>query len=186
MNVLFDSRMLNRPLSGLERVQLNVLRELVRLPQIKRLRVVLIKGTCPAKPLPDGVETCEVQTSDDIVKLLTDPAQRPDLYHLTWFPDTTPRDLFLPLLAQASVVEVHDAILNRHPEYFPDREHWTWYNSYIKQMIRNCDRLLVHSRSVIGEIERDLDGDPTIADVAPLAVDPDFHQRLPADEVRRR
>src|SRR5712672_2271981 len=186
MNVLFDSPMLNRPLSGLERVQLNVLRELVRLPQIKRLRVVLIKGTCPAKPLPDGVETCEVQTSDDIVKLLTDPAQRPDLYHLTWFPDTTPRDLFLPLLAQASVVEVHDAILNRHPEYFPDREHWTWYNSYIKQMIRNCDRLLVHSRSVIGEIERDLDGDPTIADVAPLAVDPDFHQRLPADEVRRR
>ena len=33
---------------------------------------------------------------------------------MTWFPDTTPRDLFLPLIAPASVVEVHDAILNRH------------------------------------------------------------------------
>ena len=91
MDVLFDARMLNRPLSGLERVQLNVLRELVRLPQVKRLRVVVIKGTNPAKPIPPEVERCEVQTTEDIIKVLTDPRQRPDVYHMTWFPDATPR-----------------------------------------------------------------------------------------------
>lgn len=186
MDILFDARMLNRPLSGLERVQLNVLRELSQLPQVKRLRVVLLANTRTAKPLPRSVERCEVWTTEDIVKVLTDPAQQPDVYHMTWFPDTTPRDLFLPLLAPASVVEVHDAILNRHPEYFPDRQHWEWYNSYIKRLVRNSDRLLVHSRSVIGEIERDLHGDPSIADVAPLAVDPDFHQPLDAAKVRAR
>lgn len=186
MDILFDARMLNRPLSGLERVQLNVLRELANLPKVKRLRVVVIKHTNPAKPLPANVERCEVWTTEDIVKVLTDPAQRPDVYHMTWFPDTTPRDLFLPLLAPASVVEVHDAILNRHPEYFPDREHWDWYNGFIKRLIRNSDRLLVHSESVKGEIERDLGGDPSIADVAPLAVDPDFHAPLPAAEVKQR
>ncbi|MBX3462911.1 MAG: glycosyltransferase family 4 protein [Planctomycetes bacterium] len=186
MDILFDARMLNRPLSGLERVQLNVLRELSNLPQVKRLRVIVIRHTNPAKPLPERVERCEVWTTEDIVKVLTDPAQRPDVYHMSWFPDTTPRDLFLPLLAPASVVEVHDAILNRHPEYFPDQEHWRWYNGYIQRLIRNCDRLLVHSESVKGEIERDLHGDPSIADVAPLAVDPDFHAPLPADEVQRR
>jgi glycosyltransferase involved in cell wall biosynthesis len=186
MDILFDARMLNRPLSGLERVQLNVLRELSNLPQVKRLRVIVLKDTHTAKPLPDAVERCEVWTTDDIIKVLTDPAQRPDVYHMSWFPDQTPRDLFLPLLAKASVVEVHDAILNRHPEYFPDQEHFHWYNGYIKRLIRNSDRLLVHSESVKGEIERDLDGDPTIADVAPLAVDPDFHSPLADDEVKRR
>lgn len=186
MDVLFDARLLNRPISGLERVQLNVLRELACLPQVKRLRVVVIRGTVPAKPLPANAELVEVLTTEDIVKILTDPAQSPDVYHLTWFPDSTPRDLVLPLLAKASVVEVHDAILNRHPEYFPDREHWQWYHGYIQRLVRNADRLLVHSRSVMGEIERDLKGDASIADLAPLAVDPDFHQALPADEVRRR
>ncbi len=186
MDILFDARMLNRPMSGLERVQLNVLRELSELPQVKRLRVILVRHTHTAKPLPPNVERCEVWTTEDIVKILTDPAQRPDVYHMSWFPDSTPRDLFLPLLAPASVVEVHDAILNRHPEYFPDREHWEWYTAFIRRLIRNADRLLVHSRSVIGEIERDLDGEPGIADVAPLAVDPDFHRALPAGEVRKR
>ncbi|MEO6595857.1 MAG: glycosyltransferase family 1 protein [Planctomycetota bacterium] len=186
MDILFDARMLNRPMSGLERVQLNVLRELSQLPGVSRLRVVLLRNTHTAKPLPQGIERCEVWTTEDIVKVLTDEKQRPDVYHMTWFPDTTPRDLFLPLLAKASVVEVHDAILNRHPEYFPDREHWEWYNTFIKRLIRNSDRLLVHSKSVIGEIEKDLQGDPSIADVAPLAVDPDFHQPLPPDEVKRR
>jgi glycosyltransferase involved in cell wall biosynthesis len=186
MDILFDARMLNRPLSGLERVQLNVLRELCNLPQVKRLRVIVLKNTHTAKPLPKAVERCEVWTTEDIVKVLTDPAQRPDVYHMSWFPDQTPRDLFLPLLAPASVVEVHDAILNRHPEYFPDQEHFHWYNGYIKRLIRNSDRLLVHSTSVKGEIERDLDGDPSIADVAPLAVDPDFHTALDAAEVKRR
>lgn len=186
MDILFDARMLNRPMSGLERVQLNVLRELSQLPQVKRLRVVLIKHTHTAKPLPPSVERCEVWTTEDIVKVLTDPKQRPDVYHMTWFPDTTPRDLFLPLLAPASVVEVHDAILNRHPEYFPDQEHWRWYDGFIKRLIRNSDRLLVHSKSVISEIEKDLHGDPRIADVAPLAVDPDFHHPLPEAEVKKR
>ena len=186
MDVLFDARMLNRPLSGLERVQLNVLRELSQLPGISRLRVVLVHNTHPAKPLPEGVEKVEVWTTEDILKVLQDPAQRPDVYHMTWFPDNTPRDLWLPLAAPASVVEVHDAILNRHPEYFPDAEHWQWYNDFIKRLIRNCDRLLVHTRSVAGEIEQDLAGDASIADVAPLAVDPDFHSPLPEAEVRSR
>ena len=186
MDILFDARMLNRPMSGLERVQLNVLRELCELPDVTRVRVVMQRHTNPAKRLPEAVERCEVWTTEDIVKILTDSEQQPDVYHMTWFPDTTPRDLFLPLLAPASVVEVHDAILNRHPEYFPDREHWHWYNHFIERLIRNCDRLLVHSRSVIGEVERDLHGDPSIADVAPLAVDPDFHVPLPPDEVRHR
>lgn len=186
MDILFDARMLNRPMSGLERVQLNVLRELSQLPKVSRLRVVLIKHTHTAKPLPESVERCEVHTTEDIVKVLTDERQRPDVYHMTWFPDTTPRDLFLPLLAPASVVEVHDAILNRHPEYFPDREHWNWYNAFIKRLIRNCDRLLVHSKSVAGEIGKDLQGNPRIADVAPLAVDPDFHHPLATDEVKKR
>jgi alpha-1,3-rhamnosyl/mannosyltransferase len=186
MDILFDARMLNRPLSGLERVQLNVLRELSQLPEVKRIRVVVVKHTNTAKPLPASVERCEVWTTDDIIQILTDPAQRPDVYHMTWFPDSTPRDLFLPLLAPASVVEVHDAILNRHPEYFPDREHFDWYNSYIKQLVRNSDRLLVHSRSVIAEIEQDLCGDGSIADLAPLAVDPDFHNPLSAGEVKER
>ncbi len=186
MDILFDARMLNRPLSGLERVQLNVLRELSQLPKVKRLRVIVIKHTHTAKPLPESIERCEVWTTEDIVKVLTDPAQQPDVYHMSWFPDTTPRDLFLPLLAPASVVEVHDAILNRHPEYFPDREHWEWYNSFIRRLVRNCDRLLVHSKSVAGEVERDLGGDASIADLAPLAVDPDFHTPLPAAEVKKR
>jgi glycosyltransferase involved in cell wall biosynthesis len=186
MDILFDARMLDRPLSGLERVQLNLLRELSTLPGVRRLRVVLLRNSRTAKPLPEAVERCEVGTTEDIVKVLTDPAQRPDVYHLSWFPDTTPRDLFLPLLAPASVVQVPDAILNRHPEYFPNREHYEWYNAFVKRLIRNCDRLLVYSRSVVGEIVRDLEGDPSIADVAPLAVDPDFHEPLRADEVRRR
>ncbi|MBL8748068.1 MAG: glycosyltransferase family 4 protein [Planctomycetes bacterium] len=186
MDILFDARMLDRPMSGLERVQLNVLRELSLLPKVKRLRVVLIKHTQTAKPLPESVERCEVFTTEDIVKVLTDEKERPDVYHMTWFPDTTPRDLFLPLIAPASVVEVHDAILNRHPEYFPDREHWDWYNAFIKRLIRNSDRLLVHSKSVASEIEKDLQGNAAIADVAPLAVDPDFHTPLSAAEVKKR
>jgi glycosyltransferase involved in cell wall biosynthesis len=184
MDVLFDARLLNRALSGLERVQLNVLRELSQMSEITRLRLIVLKGTEPAKPLPQNIEKVEVWTTDDIIKVIVD--DKPDVYHMTWFPDTTPRDLWLPLLAPASVVEVHDAILNRHPEYFPSEDLWRWYDSFIKRLIRNADRLLVHTKSVAREIKDDLDGDSSIADIAPLAVDPDLQTPLSKEEVERR
>jgi alpha-1,3-rhamnosyl/mannosyltransferase len=121
-----------------------------------------------------------VARSEDILALLLhkDKDQRPDVYHLTWFPDREPWDVMLPLAASASVVEVHDAILNRHPEYHPDRATWEWYHRFVRRLVRNSDRLLVHSRSVVGEIVTDLDGDGDIVDVAPLAVDPVLTQPL--------
>jgi hypothetical protein len=55
MDILFDARMLNHPMSGLERVQLNVLRELCQLPDVKRVRVVLQRHE-PGQAAARGVE----------------------------------------------------------------------------------------------------------------------------------
>src|SRR5262245_33398221 len=56
MHVLFDARLLHRPLSGLERVQRNLLRELGRHPRIDRLRVVLQHGTRLPETFPARAE----------------------------------------------------------------------------------------------------------------------------------
>ena len=188
MHVLFDARLLHRPLSGLERVQRNLLREIARLPGITRLRVVVMHGTALPPSFPERAEPVFVRSTEDILRVLTDPdpVQQPDVYHLTWFPDRTPRDLWLPVAAKESVVEVHDAILNRHPEYHPDQHCWAWYHSFVQALVRSCDRLLCHSQSVVREVADVLDGDPRIADVAPLAVEPTLRQPLAAVEVSER
>ena len=183
MHLLFDARLLHRPLSGLERVQRNLLRELAARSDITRLRVLIKPGTKLPADVGErqNVEPVEVATTEDILAVLLDPdpTERPDVYHLTFFPDRNPRDLLLPMAANASVVEVHDAILNRHPEYFPQREEWEWYHTFVQRLVRNCDRLLVHSRSVAGEVVKDLNGDRQIIDLAPLAVDPVLKELLP-------
>jgi glycosyltransferase involved in cell wall biosynthesis len=188
MHLLFDARLLHRPLSGLERVQRNLLRELALQPKITRLRVLVMHGTRLPATFPQRAEPIFVHGTEDILRVLStaDPKERPDVYHLSWFPDRTPRDLWLPLAAKASVVEVHDAILNRHPEYHPNRDAWAWYHAFVKTLVRSCDRLLCHSTSVVQEVQRDLDGDPHIATVAPLAVEPTLRAPLAAADVQQR
>ena len=186
MKVLYDARLLHRPLSGLERVQRNVLRELGKSTRIQRLRVLVTQGTVLPDAFPSNAEAVPVHGTEDILRELLTPETRPDVYHLTWFPDRHPRDLWLPLAAKASVVEVHDAILNRHPEYHPNHECWKWYHSFVCNLVRNADRLLCHSRSVIEEVVHDLNGDRKRCDLAPLAVEPDLRVPLPDDEARSR
>ncbi len=186
MNVLFDARLLHRPLSGLERVQRNLLRELAASPRIERLRVLVMQGTRLPADFPERAEPVYVHGTEDILRILLDPAQAPDVYHLTWFPDRNPRDLWLPLVAKASVVEVHDAILNRHPEYHPNHDCWKWYHSFVQRLVRNGDRLLCHSRSVIEEVVNDLGGSRSDCDLAPLAVEPSLRTPLAEDDVRAR
>lgn len=185
MHVLFDARLLHRPLSGLERVQRNLLRELAANPAITRLRVVVMHGTKLPAEFPKRAEPVFVHGTEDILRELTGK-EAPDVYHLSWFPDRNPRDLWLPLVAKSSVVEVHDAILNRHPEYHPNHECWKWYSSFVTRLVRNADRLLVHSRSVVKEVENDIGGDPSICDLAPLAVEPTLRTPLTAEAARAR
>lgn len=189
MHLLFDARLIHRPLSGLERVQRNLLRELVTHPEIRRLQVLVHPGTKLPRHLEGTrIEPVEVSTSEDILAVLVHPDtdQRPDVYHLSYFPDRSPWDVILPLAARASVVEVHDAILNRHPEYYPDRGTWEWYCGFVCRLVQNADRLLAHSESVTREIARDLGGDPAIVDLAPLAVDPLLREPLPEREALAR
>jgi len=185
MDVLYDARLLHRPLSGLERVQRNMLRALAARRDVHRLRAFVLAGTRLPADLPTRLEVVPVHSTEDMLApLLADDA--PDVYHLSWFPDRNPRDLLLPIAAPASVVEVHDAILNRHPEYHPERRTWDWYHMFVRRLVRSSDRLLIHSESARAEIERDLEGDPSIADLAPLAVDPALLRPLPSDEVAAR
>jgi len=189
MHLLFDARLIHRPLSGLERVQRNLLRELACHREIRRLRVLVQPGTrLPGSLEGTGIEPVAVATSAEILAVLLhrDENERPDVYHLSYFPDRNPWDVMLPLAARASVVEVHDAILNRHPEYHPDRRAWDWYHRFVCRLVRNADRLLAHSSSVVSEITKDLGGDATVVDVAPLAADPVFKQPLPEREAVMR
>ena len=101
MHVLFDARLLHRPLSGLERVQRNLLRELSVHPAITRLRVVVMHGTRLPEQFPKNAEVVFVHGTEDILRELTGK-DAPDVYHLTWFPDRNPRDLWLPLMAKSS------------------------------------------------------------------------------------
>ena len=188
MHVLFDARLLHRPLSGLERVQKNLLRELALLPGIRRLSVAVLRGTRLPQDFPQQARVLEVDGGDDLLAHLLDPEPkaRPDVYHLTYFPDRAPHELLLPIAAKASVVEVHDAILNRHPEYHASPAAHAAYDAFVRALVRSCDRLLVHSESVRGEVERDLGGDPQLCDLAPLAIDPDLARPLPAADVAAR
>jgi len=186
MKVLFDARLLHRPLSGLERVQRNLVRELAAHRGIERLRVLVQTGTRPPDGFPARAELVPVSGTEDILRELIDPQRKSDVYHLTWFPDRNPRDVWLPVAAPASVVEVHDAILNRHPEYHPSSESWQWYHAFVCTLVRGADRLLVHSKSVITEVERDLGGDRNRCDLAPLAVEPTLRTPLSASEAAAR
>lgn len=188
MHVLFDARLLHRPLSGLERVQKNLLRELAMSPKITRLSALVMRGTKLPADIPENARPVEVQTTEDILAILladTD-RDRPDVYHMTFFPDRSPKDLWLPIAAHASVVEVHDAILNRHPEYHPDARSFAGYDAFVRRLVRSCDRLLVHSKSVVKEVVDDLGGDGRIADVAPLAVDPALAEPLVRADAQKR
>src|SRR5690606_27766513 len=97
MHVLFDARLLHRPLSGLERVQRNLVRELSRRPEIGRLQVAVLAGTRPPAELGPRAEIVEVHGTEDLLARLLAPvpADRPDVYHLSFFPDRSPRDLLL-------------------------------------------------------------------------------------------
>ena len=157
-----------------------MIRELSARPEIERLRIVVMAGTQLPRDLPAGVEVVPVNDTEDILAVLldNDPAERPDVYHLSWFPDRSPRDLLLLLAAEAAVVEVHDAILNRHPEYHPSERNWAWYDGFVKQLVARADRLLVHSESVAGEVVDDLGGERNKCDLAPLAVDPSLEENV--------
>jgi glycosyltransferase involved in cell wall biosynthesis len=186
MKVLFDARLLHRPLSGLERVQRNLLRELGASNRIRRLRVLVRHGTRLPEDFPARAEAVPVHGTEGILKELLSAEHRPDVYHLTWFPDRSPRDLWLPVAAPAAVVEVHDAILNRHPEYHPDLACWEWYNSFVRTLVQVADRLLCHSQSVVGEIVHDLGGVADRCDLAPLAVEPGLRVPLAKADARAR
>lgn len=162
-----------------------MLRTLAHRSEIRRLRAFVTPGTRLPAAVPERVEAIPVHSTEAMLAVLLGP-DRPDVYHLSYFPDRNPRDLWLPLAAHASVVEVHDAILNRHPEYHGDRRGWDWYHAFVKRLVRSSDRLLVHSESARREVERDLDGDASIADLAPLAVDPSLLRPLSESEVEER
>ena len=185
MHVLFDGRLLHHSLSGLQRCQRNLLRELSRRPEITRLSVLVEEGHPLPQPWPEQAVAVPEISAQEVLRLLLHelPEERPDVYHITWFPTERPQELLLALAANATVVEVHDAILNRHPEYHPDDERWSWYDQFVKTLVRSCDRILVHSNSVRDELERDLDGDRSISDLAPLAVDPALREPLPEAEL---
>ena len=185
MHILFDARLLHRPLSGLERVQRNLLRELAAHPAVTRLRVVVMHGTKLPECFPKRAEPVFVHCTEDILRELIGK-DAPDVYHLSWFPDRNPRDLWLPLIAKSSVVEVHDAILNRHPEYHPNHDCWKWYSSFVTRLCGNADRLLVHSRSVMQEVANDVGGDASRCDLAPLAVEPTLRTPLSVEEAKAR
>ena len=185
MHILFDARLLHRPLSGLERVQRNLLRELAAHPAVTRLRVVVMHGTKLPECFPKRAEPVFVHCTEDILRELTGK-DAPDVYHLSWFPDRNPRDLWLPLIAKSSVVEVHDAILQRHPEYHPNHDCWKWYSSFVTRLCGNADRLLVHSRSVMQEVANDIGSDASRCDLAPLAVEPTLRTPLSAEDAKAR
>lgn len=184
MHVLFDARLLHRSTSGLERVQQNLLRGLAAHRDVTRLRALVRRGTDPAL-LPAGVEGVPVQTAEDVLAvLLADgPAERPDVLHMTFFPDRNPRDLLLPAAARGSVVSVTDAILNRHPDYFPSAGEHAWYHRFVRALVQSADRVLSYTRSAAREAVDDLGADPARVDVASLAVDPALATPLPAAEV---
>ncbi len=188
MHLLFDARLLHRPLSGLERIQRNLLRELALRPEITRLRALIQKGGRIAENLPARVELVEVADSEDILALLLDerPERRPDVFHMTWFPDRSPRDLFLPEAARATVLTFADAILHRHPEYHESPEAAAWYSSFARALAQGCDRLVAISESAAQEAIHDLGADAERVDVAYLAVDPDLARPLDPRDLRAR
>jgi glycosyltransferase involved in cell wall biosynthesis len=183
MHVLFDARLLHRGLSGLERVQRNLLRALARRSDLRRLRAVVHRGTELGPGMPD-VERLEVGGSDELLAALLspDPALRPDVYHLSWFPDRNPREVWLPQIVPSCIVEMHDAILNRHPEYHPSRAGFDWYNGFVHRLLQGADRVLVHSEAVARDAERMFSVPADRIDRAPLAVDPELAEPLPDAE----
>ena len=70
MHILFDARLLHRPLSGLERVQRNLLRELAAHPAVTRLRVVVMHGTKLPECFPKRAEPVFVHCTEDILREL--------------------------------------------------------------------------------------------------------------------
>ena len=189
MDLLFDARLLHRGLSGIERVQRNLLRELSELEGVERLRALVSRDTGRQElDLPERVELVEVAHTDDILSILLsgDKGQRPEVYLLSYFPDRHPRDVFLPAAAPASVVVVHDAILNRHPEYHPSPAEHAWYHRFVQVLLSGSDRILCFSQSSGQEAVNDLGCDPSRIDVSPLAADPTMLRPLEADEVKRR
>lgn len=188
MHLLYDARLLHRPLSGLERVQRNQLRELAARPEVVRLRALVQRGAPVQVRFSNKVELVEVSDTEEILEILLDPDQsrRPDLLHLTWFPDRNPRDLFLPYAARASVLTVHDAILNRHPEYHASTRGAEWYQRFSRLLVRSVDRVLVDTDSGREEAVSDLGAERDRVDIAPLSVDPDLTGPLPADELAGR
>lgn len=188
MDLLFDARLLHRTTSGLERVQINLLRSLAASSAITRLRALVQEGSDLEGILPERVETCEVTDSDDILAILLaeDEAERPELYHLTYFPDRHPRDLLLLAAAPASVVSVTDAILNRHPEYHRSVEEHHWYDRFVRELARSCDRIVSYSESAAREAVADLHADRSRIDVTPLAIEPALTEPLAQADVARR
>ncbi len=188
MHVLFDARLLHRPLSGLERVQRNLLRELAAREEITRLRVLVVKGGTIHDVFPARVELIPVADSEDVLRILLDerPGARPDVFHMTFFPDRSPRDLLLPSAAAASVVSVTDAILNRHPEYHADAESFSWYHRFVCALTASADRILSYTESAGREAVFDLGVDGALVDVTPLAIDPSLTRVLSAAEAADR
>ncbi len=188
MHVLFDGRLLHRSTSGLERVQYNLLRQLAARDEVTRLAALVMKDGGLVDALPANVERRVVATTEDILAVLLpeDAADRPDVYHMSYFPDRNPRDLLLLAAARSSVVSVTDAILNRHPEYHRNRREFEWYDRFVRELVRNADRVLSYTESAGREAVDDLGVDSAKVDTASLAVDHRLTERLSPHEVTKR
>ncbi len=185
MHVLFDARLVHRATSGLERVQVNLLRELAGRREVTRLRALVRPGVDLSAHVPARVEPEEVRSSEEILALLVGD-DAPDVLHFTFFPDRDPHDLLLVGAARASVVSVTDAILNRHPEYHRTEEEHAWYDRFVRALVAGADRVLSYTASAGREAVEETGADPTRVDLASLAVDPRLEAPLGSDDVRAR
>src|SRR5690606_29797182 len=185
MHVLFDARLVHRAVSGLERVQVNLLRELAARDEVTRLRALVRPGVDLGRHVPRRVEAEVVATSEEVLALLL-RADAPDVLHFTFFPDRDPKDLLLAAAARSTVVSVTDAILNRHPEYHRTPAEHAWYDRFVKALVAGADRVLSYTESAGREAVVDTGADAARVDLASLAVDPSLATPLEEGDVRER
>lgn len=172
LDLVLDARLLHRPMSGMERVQRNLLASLRSRPEVRRLRAFVERGEEGWRErLPGGVEPIEVgPTEDGLAALLGD--EPPDVYHLTFFPDRRPRDVLLAASARATVVSAADAILHRHPEYFPDEEAHAAHVRFTRALVRIADRVVSYTDAARRDAVRTIGAPAERCEIVSHGVDP--------------
>jgi len=172
----------------MERVQRNLLRVLRDDARVTRLSTLVEASADARRLVPEGVDVHEVNGLDEALAALRPPraADRPDVYHLTFFADRRPTDLLLLAAANASVLSVTDAILNRHPEYHRSEREHAAYDRFTRALVQHSDRVVSFSESAKREAIDDLGAAEGNVDVASLAVDPGMASPLSAEQVTLR